>query len=343
MSRETHALHVVAVAMALLVGAGVWHQASGQETAPKFPEGPGLAAKYHGDAGLAADPAVVLVEDFEAPTIADVQKKYTSPQGTMELSDDVPAGSAGKQSLLMTHVGGKGSGGMLYRRLDKGYDQLFVRFYVKFDKDCAAIHHFFDVGGYNPATSWPQGGAGIRPTGDDRITVGVEPSGDKWNWNYYAYWTEMQGSPPAGQTWGNCFFKNPKPQAERDRWTCMEVMIKLNDPVDQHNGELALWKDGKLISHLGPGYPLGKWVFNFVIGEGGQGTRWSDKKGGPEDYSTPPGGEPFEGFRWRTSKELQLNFLWILNYITDAPQGHVSKVWFDGIVVSTQYVGPLAP
>lgn len=49
-------------------------------------------------------------------------------------------------------------------------------------------------------------------------------------------------------------------KVEKDRWICVELMIKMNDPVDEHNGELALWIDGKLISYLGKGFPKGKWV-----------------------------------------------------------------------------------
>ena len=312
-----------------------------------FPEGPGLAAAYPGDAGLAGDPRVVTVEDFEAPSLDAVTRRWESVQGKMELSGDVPEGSAGKQSLLMTHVGGQGSGDTLYRRLPKGYDTLFVRFYVKFDPDCWPVHHFFHVGGYNPSTAWAQGGAGERPRGDERITVGVEPFGKSWTWNYYAYWMEMRGSPPKGQTWGNCFTVDKQPPAERDRWTCMEVMIRLNQPATEHNGEVALWKDGKLVSHLGPGYPLGKWTFDrFLVGQGGEGIRWNDAKGDRETFTVAEGGEPFEGFRWRSDEALKLNFLWVLFYITDGPAGpvpagHVSKVWFDNIVAATEYIGPL--
>ena len=50
---------------------------------------------------------------------------------------------------------------------------------------------------------------------------------------------------------------------------------------------------------------------------------------------------PFEGFRWRRDERLNLNFLWVLLYITKAPQDHVSKVWFDNIVVAKEYVGPI--
>lgn len=313
-----------------------------QSEPPTLPEGPGLAAHYPGDVGLTDDPAVVLVEDFEKATLEEIVSRWDAAEGNMSLSREQPPGSGGQQSLLMTHVGEQGTGCSLYRRLPRGYDQLFVRFYVKFHPDCWPVHHFFHVGGYHPPTRWAQGGAGQRPRGDERITVGIEPFGESWQWNYYAYWMEMRGSPPRGRPWGNCFQQPTQPDVERDRWTCMELMIKLNQPATERNGELAMWKDGKLVSHLGPGHPRGKWVFDrFLIGQGGQGVRWNDQKGDREYFEVAEGGEPFEGFRWRSSEDLQLNFIWVLFYITQAPPGHVSQVWFDNIVAATRYIGPL--
>lgn len=317
----------------------------GNAEAPKLPEGAGLAAKYPGDAGIGSDPRVVFVEDFEVSSLDELKKRWDDIKNleSMSLSDDVPAGSAGKRSLLMTHVGGQGTGAHLYRRLLPGYEKLHIRFYVKFDKDCGPIHHFFHVGGYNPPTRWPQGGAGERPRGDERFTVGIEPYGDAWRWDYYAYWMEMRGSPPRGQTWGNCFMWNQQPKVERGVWQCVELMIKMNKPVTERNGELALWIDGKLVSHLGRGFPKGKWIYDkFVPGQGGQAIRWNDALGAPERFNVPEGGEPFEGFMWRKDENLKINFLWVLLYITKSPQGHVSRVWFDHIVVAHDYIGPIA-
>jgi hypothetical protein len=242
----------------------------------------------------------------------------------------------------MTHVGGKGDGGHLYRRLPKGYDRVFARFYVKFDPDCAPIHHFGTcIGGNNPSTPWPMVSAGNRPAGDKSFWTGIEPFGQSWTWDYYAYWCEMRGSPPRGQTWGNVFIRDDQLKVERGRWICVEVMVKMND-VGDRNGEMALWLDGKPVSHLGKGFPRGKWVFDkFLPGQGGDSIRWNHKTGDRENFQTAAGGEPFEGFRWRTAKELDLNFVWAYLYITGAPEGHVSKVWFDDIVVATEYVGPI--
>src|SRR5439155_10435464 len=184
-------------------------------------------------------------------------------------------------------------------------------------------------------------GAGERPRGDERFTVGIEPNGDAWVWDYYTYWMEMRGSPPRGQTWGNSFVRDPRLKVGRGKWDCAEAMVRMND-VGDSNGEMALWIDGRRVSHLGKGFPMGKWVFDkFIPGEGGESIRWDDAKGRPESFTVPAAGVPFEGFRWRRDGRLKLNFLWVLDYITDVPAGHVSKVWFDHVVVARRYIGPL--
>ena len=178
----------------------------------------GLAYRYKGDKGIDKDPDVIFAENFEADSLDIVKSRWESVQSLdmMSLSADVPAASAGKHSLLMTHVGGKGTGSHLYRRLLPGYEQLYVRFYVKFAEDCYPIHHFVHVGGYNPSTPWPQGGAGIRPDGDARFTTGIEPYGEIWRWDFYSYWMGMRSSPDK-KSWGHDFVNDDNLKAERGR------------------------------------------------------------------------------------------------------------------------------
>lgn len=266
----------------------------------------------------------------------------------MSLAAETPAGSSGKQSLLITHVGGQGTGSHLYRRLEKGrlekgHDRVFARFYVKFAEDCGPIHHFGTcLGGNNPPSRWPSVRAGMPTAGDKAFWTGVEPFGDSWQWDFYTYWCDMRGSPPRGQTWGNSFIHNRDLKVDRGRWVCVEMMVKLND-VGDTNGEQAMWIDGQLAGHLGKGFPKGKWTYDkFLPGQGGGGIRWDRDQGGPVRFQVADGGEPFEGFRWRTAKELDVNFVWAYVYITKATPGHVSKVWFDNIVVATDYIGPIA-
>jgi len=303
----------------------------------------GIAWQHRGDNGIASDPRVIFAEDFEESTTADLHKRWetVTRADQMEFSNDLPPKSGGRHSLLMTQVGGRGTGGHLYRRLPPGHDRLFARFYVKFDPDCAPVHHFGTcLGGNNPSTPWPSVKAGTRQPGDKTFWVGIEPYGEKWVWDYYAYWCEMRGSPPRGQTWGNSFVRDDSLEVRRGEWTCVEMMLKMNQ-VGDIDGELALWIDGRPVSHLGKGFPNGLWTFDkFQPGKSGASARWDEATDRRVDFDGPEGGTPFEGFRWRAVEDLNINFLWLYVYITDAPAGHVSKVWFDDVVVATEYIGP---
>jgi hypothetical protein len=312
----------------------------------KFPE-KGIAAQYPGDAGIARDPQVIFAEDFEEPSTEALWKNWESiaDKGGQSFTDDVPPGSAGKHSLLMDRQ--QGSGPALYRRLKNkdgswGYDRVFARYYVKFAEDSGELHHFGTcLGGTNPAVAWPMVKAGFPTDGAKSFWSGIEPFGKSWTWDYYTYWCEMRGSPPKGQTWGNTFVRDPKLAVERGKWICVEQMIQLND-VGDTNGEQALWIDGKLVSHVGKGFPKGLWVFDkFTPRKGGDGVRWNFAKGAREDFKVPAEGAPFEGFRWRTVPELKVNYVWLYLY-TEKPPGYRIRVWFDNVVVATDYIGPIA-
>lgn len=299
-----------------------------------LPEGDGLAAKFPGDTGIERSKAVVFVERFDQVSGEAMFKRWESVRGNegMTLVKGGVSGSGDRKALQITHVGGKGDGSHLYRRLQPGYDQVFARWYVKFDPDCAQIHHFgTHLGGFNPSTPWPQGGAGNRPDGAKRFSSGVEPFGKDWAWDFYCYWQGMHRHGD-GRYWGTPFLTGgAKPKVEKGKWICVEMMMKMNDPVSASNGEQAFWIDGKLfrrdgqvVSHAGKGFPRGEWT----------GGWW--KPGAVAKGS-------FEGFRWRTSRNLNVNYLWTYLYMTRAPKGHVSKVWFDNIVIAKEYIGPLKP
>jgi hypothetical protein len=305
------------------------------ELKARLPEGfIGLASKYPGDAGIEKDPGVIFVEKFDQNSLEDIFKRWDTVQDKeiMSFSSDTPEQSADRKSLMMEHIGGKGNGGHLYRRLLPGYKQIFARFYVKFDPDCFPIHHFgTHLGGFNPPTPWPQGGAGLKPDGDKRFTTGVEPFGKDWGWDFYSYWQEMHIHGD-GNYWGTPFLTGgSKPAVEKNKWICVEMMVKVNEPIDQSNGEQAFWIDGKLwrrdgqvVSHIGQGFPKGTWT----------GGWWK-----PDIKSQTA----FEGFKWRSVEELAVNYVWTYLYITKAPEGHISKIWFDNIVIATEYIGPIQP
>jgi hypothetical protein len=298
-----------------------------------LPEGPGLAAKYPLDKGIGRDTAVLFAEDFEAGTIGDLRKRWSNVKDKGALAFDAePAG--GRRCLRITATPGRNQGGHLYKQF-RGVDRAFARFYVRFPKKADYIHHFVHLGGYRPATRWPQGGAGIRPKGDDRMTVGIEPHGKGGRlpapgaWTFYTYWHEMKKSAD-GKFWGNGLSPVEPAVVPRGRWQCVEVMMTCNSAPDQPDGELALWLDGKLVAHFHKGARRGRWT--------GMGFKLLEH-----------GGTPFEGFRWRTDGKLKINFFWLLHYVTPhaarhnraEPPTRPNRVWFDNIVVATEYVGPI--
>ena len=312
----------------------------------RLPSGPGLAALYPADQGIEKDARVVQVEAFEQQKINQLISDWESVKSERDLSfsDERPQQSGGKKSLLMDRK--SGPGGALYRRIKNaeggfGFEQLFVRYYVKFAEDCGELHHFGTcLGGNNPATAWPSVKAGFPTDGAKSFWSGIEPFGKRWTWDYYTYWCEMGGSPPRGQTWGNSFIHDESLKVKKGKWICIEQMIKMND-IGDTNGEQALWIDGKLVSHLGKGFPKGRWIFDkFQPGRSGDGVRWNQKENTRDYFKVPEGGSPFEGFRWRTVPELNINFLWLYVY-TEKPAGHRIKVWFDDVIVATEYIGPL--
>jgi hypothetical protein len=301
-----------------------------------------LAEKYPGDIGIESDPNVVFIENFEEGALSLVLDRWEAVQNSdiMSLVPDTPPPSSGNHSILFAHVETvpAETGGYLYRRLLPGYDHLYLRFYVKFASDCHLIHHFVHMGGYNPSTPWPQGGAGSRPVGNERFTTGVEPMGSTWRWDFYSYWMEMrswqtpQGEPDGRPNpyYGNDFINDSDLTAARGEWICVELMMKMNYPTTERNGEQAIWingqlwqENGQITSHLGEGFPNGYW----------QNDSWHPN----------PGSGPFEGYRWRSVEALNLNFLWMLAYITtNTDPGHINNVWFDDIVVAKEYIGPIS-
>jgi hypothetical protein len=325
---------LIACAAGLWSGSGNAAMRSGT-----LPQGFGISARYPGDVGIARDPSVLFAEDFEEGDLGDVIKRWDQASNedgeVLALSGDVSPAGAGRHSMQMTATLGENTGGHLYTRLPRGVDQVYARFYVKFPKEAQYIHHFVHLGGYNPATPYPQGGAGERPRGDERVTAGIEPAGEYGAypppgvWNFYCYWPEMKISADE-KYWGNGLRPAEDVIAPRDTWQCVEVMMKLNSTPDAHDGELALWVDGELKGHFVKGARRGAWS--------GMGFQLTDTDG-----------TPFEGFRWRTSSDLKINFFWLLHYVTEGPYGMnkvespdpINRVWFDDIVVATKYIGPI--
>lgn len=317
-----------------LVFAGLGYAAA----AETLPEGPGLSNRFPQDKGIAQHPAVIFAENFEAGSLAGLKKSWNeieNPEGAaLDFDADRPATSGGQRSLRVTATLGRNTGGHLFKRLNPAQERLFARFYVKFAEPASYLHHFSGLGGYRPATNWPQGHAGKLAPGDQRFSVGIEPTGyygtqpPPGAWMFYAYWCEMKKSAD-GRYWGNGLWPDPPVLAQAGRWQCVEIMLKCN-AVDQTDGELALWLDGRLAMHIAPGTRHSRWT--------GEGFR-----------VLPGGGEVFPGFRWRTHPELAVTYFRLSHYVTEdsyrankvANPSPTNTVWFDDVVLAKEYIGPM--
>ncbi len=206
---------------------------------------------------------VFFEDDFESP---DWHKKYFEIRGLREgharRSTDPALAHSGQGALQLTAParGGRESGvGAVAWFGPEGYDCVYFRRYIRFaaDYDQGNLHH---VGGGLAAVAGADryramGSAGIRPRGDDHFTSSFEPWRDWGRYPppgylfLYTYWMDMQRDRD-GHYWGNMLGPEPNRRGalERNRWYCLEHMIRANDP-GQANGELAAWIDGKLYIH----------------------------------------------------------------------------------------------
>jgi hypothetical protein len=291
-------------------------------TAPQT--GSGIAARYPGDVGIQNDAAVLFVESFEEATMSEIFNRWGDVKNgpSMTRTSDVPSGSPGSRSLTIPWVGGGvNSGGHLYKVMSPAItDVLYVRYYIKYPSVGKFHHSGIWMGGNNPVSAWPDPGAGAKPSGSDKFIASAEQNTVTYRFDHYNYYYNMHAD-GGGTYWGNFLLNNPAIQAPANQWVCVEHMVKLNNPVSANNGEHAVWLNGTKVSHLGQGFPTGSWSGGI--------------------FTQGAGSTPFEGFRWRTSTSLNLNWIWLQNYSPDDPAGVSSKIMFDHVVVAKQYIGCL--
>ncbi|RME94947.1 MAG: hypothetical protein D6766_04550 [Verrucomicrobia bacterium] len=281
-----------------------------EKPADPLPSGPGLAAAFPADRGIAGHPDVIFADDFEnAPPWSGWQEIRN--QGGRVLSVDDPrdpTSRLGRRCLKVTALLGENTGGGLTRWFEPT-ERVFIRFYVKFAPDCDYVHHFVTLRANRALTGrerWSGfGGAGEKPAGHERFSTALEPWGN-WGrypppgrWHFYSYWHEMKPSPD-GRYWGNSFTPENQPDIPRDRWICAEFMLRENTP-GRNDGEQAFWIDGRLLGH-------------------------------------------WRGINWRKDPVLRANALTLESYVTDRWTRHrTNVVWFDNVVIARRYIGPSPP
>jgi len=264
----------------------------------------GIAAKYPADKGIVADPAVILHDDFEAAKL-DGKKwpNISNKAGALKLVREPANVHGGSQALQVTATLGRNTGGHLFRRFKKGYERMHARFCVKFAPAIDYVHHFVHMAAELPAYRWPTGGAGTRPAGDKKFTVAIEPHG---RWGRY----------PAPGAWQfYCYWWKMLPSRDGKYWGqgFSKTPYAVPDP--------GRWYCVEFMTKCNtPGKGDGEvalWI---------DGVKLAHHK----------------RINWRSSAKLKLNAFWLMLYVTEhsAKTNKVNTVWFDDVVVATDYIGP---
>lgn len=266
------------------------------------PQKGGLASLYPGDEGIERDPRALFVDDFETGTVEAIGARW----GNISKRQNIRLSDdihANSPGDRSIHIS---KNGHLYTHT-KGVDTVYARFYVKFHPKTGYVHHFVHLVADRVPTPWPKGGAGETPPGDAKFSTGIEPTGRWGKFPPPGVWNFYTYWHEMKTKWGSVFFGKEE-QIQPGRWYCVEVMLKANSSPDKADGEQAFWVDGKLYGRFG-------------------------------------------GFRWRTTDRLKINSFWLLFYNTDQPARHnkdphpesrVMEVWFDDIVIATEYIGPVS-
>ena len=293
------------------------------------PQSTGLAARYPGDVGIDKDPAVVLAEGFEGGQIPTVGLEKTGGffdlQGSPnEMYITSTEAAVGRHSLELLHPKGVISPQWLHRKFP-GQDTLYVRFYRKFATDwvwpplgmhdtiifagkydspaAADLALYLDISGIDQAFSAKEA---IRDTVLTKQPVLVFKASFQGPGLDFGI-----GKPIISHVgWDNYYILpfngKPAPVLEGGRWYCFEYMGKMNSAPHSKDGEARLWVDGVLITEM----------TGLTLRDASHmGIKWDRWMLGPR-Y----GGK---------------------GYREGPPQDQ--KSWIDGIVLATQYIGPLAP
>jgi hypothetical protein len=309
-----------------------------------------LGAKYPGDIGIGADPAVIWNENFSENSVSAVAARYSTVVNTggMSLVADIPAHNAASSKSISMISGGAKDTTYLFRNFPKGYEEIYVRYYAKYVTKGPWHHVGMVFGGYNPALSYPYPKAGQKPAGNDSFHIYYEPnSGAAYNnWtDFYNAFMQMHSyatNPAQGEYFGNQLVNNPAVTTYDSNWHSYEIHLKLNTDMSGSTGAiLELWIDDQ---------PIIRYDDSGVIAGGGSqevGGFWSKDKfcylSNPSSICAPY--NPGSGYvkldqQYRTTESLQTNFMWLENYNDYATN---NEVRYSNVVFATQRIGAIVP
>ena len=305
--------------------------AAGQPGPAGGPTTAGIAARYAADRGIAKDADVVFADDFESWPGDDqapqgtwgIPKRKTSRTSVVPGKVTIGRGPGPGRKVLEIACWTEGTGsqtGGLYRKLGNynhareglgnGFDELYIRYYIKFDEDYRAVrNHGANLGGRDVTRSnaaWV-GMAAIRDVSSrGYFFSGVQPRGKRGGkqleMGFYSYHLDKKSQ------WGDSYPVQKPVPIDVGKWYCLERHMKLNsvDPAKADpavaDGLEELWIDGEL----------------------------SIRK---------------EGVRFRRVPQLRITFFSLETYYHGLPKQYARerpiKVYVDNVVIARKHIGPL--
>lgn len=289
---------------------------------------------------MGTDPAVVLYENFAEGSVPGVARRYTTVghAAGMALVADHPVNSPGTHALRMSSCcSGTTSQTYLYKNFGAGYDELYLRYYIKYLGTGPWHHSGLWFGGYNPPLPYPYPHAGARPVGNDRYSIALEPITDLKNtpMDFYVYWRGMHSwmadpTGAVGDYYGNTFLHNPELLIESNTWVCYEIHLKLNPvPSSGAGAMLQVWKNDTPVQSFDDSGPPGYWLRDKFCPNDAQGTECTT-------YRPPDPHLVLLDQQWRTTSALKINYFWPQNYNNASTS---SSLLFDDMVVAKQRIG----
>jgi hypothetical protein len=286
--------------------------------AAPLPSGPiGIAARYPGDAGIGADPAVLFADDFESyANGSGLTSRWSEAYHAANIRIATEAANVfrGSKSLEFTVPQTTSEvSNTVAKVVSPARDVLFVRFYARFDTGFNVVGSSHNGSTISAQYCCP----GVRADGYNKFLVSYEAwrdsaaSPNPGRLNAYVY------HPDQRDIWGDHFFptglvlpntslpfdfgpefvSRPDVTPVLGRWYAYEFMVQANTP-GRRDGRIAFWLDGQLIAD-------------------------------------------FQNLRLRETTALAIDrFTLDLHVHTNslAP----ARKWYDNVVAATSYIGPIA-
>lgn len=292
-----------------------------------LPSGPGLAAKYPGDAGIEKDSAVIFADGFETvpgdqlthdPAPGEGRNtfdRWDMAWGGCFVTRDRRRAHSGKRAVDLATPSGPQPTGAGFSKFIPKQRVVFYRYYTYYDKTFPGAHH---VGGAIEARApgVPHANPGVYPDGKNKITVlldhwtlepGIASPGPQvayiyhldqvhqWGEQFYPSGKIQPGTNMHNKLMGADFIPRPDYTPKKGKWICQELMVDAGTPGGR-DGRVAFWADGELKAD-------------------------------------------FVNLRFRTDPDLLFNRVDLGCY--ESRDNGVHKVRFDDVVVATSYIGPM--